>query len=93
MTERPSLLLIDDDEAITAGLGSFLERSGFTVRVAGDGRDGLAALAEERFDVAVCDVIMPHMDGREFVRAAQAVAIQREAREQAAQAGFRALVA
>ncbi|AZS35925.1 Alkaline phosphatase synthesis transcriptional regulatory protein PhoP [Microbacterium lemovicicum] len=68
MTERPSLLLIDDDEAITAGLGSFLERSGFTVRVAGDGRDGLAALAEERFDVAVCDVIMPHMDGREFVR-------------------------
>ncbi len=32
-------------------------------------------------------------DGREFVRAAQAVAIQREAREQAAQAGFRALVA
>ena len=32
-------------------------------------------------------------DGRDFVRAAQAVAIQREARQQAAQAGFRALVA
>lgn len=32
-------------------------------------------------------------DRRDFVRAAQAVAIQREARQQAAQAGFRALVA
>jgi hypothetical protein len=31
-------------------------------------------------------------DGRDFVRAAQAVAIQREARQQAAQAGFRAVV-
>jgi DNA-binding response OmpR family regulator len=72
VTEHPALLLVDDDEAITAGLGAFLERSGYRVRIAGDGRQALDALAAERFDLAVCDVIMPHLDGREFVRRVRA---------------------
>jgi DNA-binding response OmpR family regulator len=70
--ERPALLLVDDDEAITAGLGAFLERSGFRVVVAGDGRAALDALARDAFALAVCDVIMPHVDGREFVRRVRA---------------------
>lgn len=65
---RPALLLVDDDAVITDGLGSFLERSGYAVRVAADGRAALEAVAERRPDIIVCDVIMPHVDGREFVR-------------------------
>jgi DNA-binding response OmpR family regulator len=72
VSDHPSVLLVDDDEAITAGLGAFLERSGFRVRIAGDGRVALDALAAEPFDLAVCDVIMPHVDGREFVRRVRA---------------------
>ncbi|HLT66866.1 MAG TPA: response regulator transcription factor [Microbacterium sp.] len=68
MTDRTRLLLVDDDAAITTPLASFLERSGYAVRVAGDGREGLAAVREEKPDLVVSDVLMPHMDGREFVR-------------------------
>ncbi|WP_353115107.1 response regulator transcription factor [Microbacterium sp.] len=71
-TERPQLLLVDDDAAITAPLAAFLERSGFAVRVAGDGLAGLAAVAERRPDLVVCDVLMPRLDGREFVRRVRA---------------------
>lgn len=65
---RPSLLLVDDDQAITAGLGAFLERSGFDVRIAGDGAEALAAVSDSAPDITVCDIVMPNVDGREFVR-------------------------
>lgn len=71
-SERPLLLLVDDDEAITGALGSFLERSGYRVSVAGDGAAGLRMLQTERPALVVCDVLMPHMDGREFVRTVRA---------------------
>ncbi|CAH0261395.1 Alkaline phosphatase synthesis transcriptional regulatory protein PhoP [Microbacterium oxydans] len=67
-TERPHILLVDDDEAITGALAAFLGRSGFDVRVAEDGRAGLAEVERAVPDLVVCDVIMPHIDGREFVR-------------------------
>ncbi|QCR18296.1 response regulator transcription factor [Agrococcus sp. SGAir0287] len=65
---RPSLLLVDDDEAITDGLGAFLGRSGYEVRVASDGQAALDAVAERRPDIIVCDIVMPRLDGREVVR-------------------------
>jgi DNA-binding response OmpR family regulator len=71
-TPRPRILLVDDDEAITGALGPFLERSGFAVRIAEDGRAGLAAIELEVPDIVVCDVLMPHVDGREFVRRVRA---------------------
>lgn len=69
---RPRLLLVDDDQAITAGLGAFLERSGFDVEVAADGQEALDAIAVRVPDVTVCDVVMPRVDGREFVRRVRA---------------------
>lgn len=66
--ERPRLLLIDDEEAITSVLGPFLARSGFAVRTAADGAAGLAALADGGADVVVLDVSMPVLDGREVLR-------------------------
>ena len=71
-TARPRLLLVDDDQAITAGLGAFLERSGFDVRIAGDGAEALVAVAESVPDITVCDIVMPNIDGREFVRRVRA---------------------
>lgn len=65
---RPTVLLVDDEEAITAALAPFLERSGFEVRVAEDGQVALETLDVWHADVVVSDVMMPRVDGRELVR-------------------------
>ncbi|MDI2125945.1 response regulator transcription factor [Yinghuangia seranimata] len=68
-TRRPSVLLADDDTAITEQLGPLLERSGFDVRTAHDGTAALAAATGAPApDLVVLDVLMPHMDGREVLR-------------------------
>lgn len=66
--DRPRLLLIDDDEAITSVLGPFLDRAGFEVRTAGDGAAGLEAFRAGGADVVVLDVSMPIMNGRQVLR-------------------------
>lgn len=67
-TRRPVVVLADDDDAVTANLAPFLERAGFTVRVARDGVAALAAVDETDPDLCVLDVLMPGMDGREVAR-------------------------
>ncbi|WP_435746418.1 response regulator transcription factor [Microbacterium sp. PMB16] len=71
-TTRPKILIVDDDEAITVALAALLGRSGFDVRVAEDGRAGLVEVERDVPDLVVCDVLMPHIDGREFVRRVRA---------------------
>lgn len=68
MTDRPKVLLVDDEEAITSSLAPFLERSGFEVRTAPDGQAALTVLDSWPPDVVVSDVMMPRLDGRELVR-------------------------
>lgn len=65
---RPKVLLVDDEETILTGLAAFLERTGFAVAVARDGREGLAVRESWRPDIVVCDIMMPHLDGRAVVR-------------------------
>lgn len=62
------ILLVDDEEAITANLRPFLERSGFLVDVADDGEAALRRAAEISPDLIVMDVLMPRLDGREALR-------------------------
>lgn len=69
---RPRILLVDDDDAITGALAPFLERSGFEVETAVDGREGLAAVERRAPALIVSDVLMPHVDGRELVRRVRA---------------------
>jgi DNA-binding response OmpR family regulator len=45
-----------------------LDDQGFSITVAGDGREGLAAFFEHKPDILVADVMMPHIDGFEMVR-------------------------
>jgi len=65
---QPKLLLVDDDLAISENLGAFLERAGFTVLKAGDGRRALEIIQRQSPDVVVMDVLMPVMDGRQALR-------------------------
>jgi DNA-binding response OmpR family regulator len=65
---HPAVLLADDEEAITANLAPFLERSGFQVHVVHDGQAALAAVEAIDPDLCVLDVLMPRLDGREVLR-------------------------
>ena len=67
--ERPwHILLVDDEEAITANLAPFLERAGFTVSIASDGAQALDRVNHTPPDLIVMDVLMPKLDGREALR-------------------------
>ncbi len=57
------VLVVDDDPAQRDLLGRFLEREGFTVRVAADGHAGLELARTLRPHVILLDVMMPQMDG------------------------------
>lgn len=65
---RPTVVLADDESAITDNLAPFLERSGFAVRVVHDGASALDAIAADPPDVCVLDILMPEPDGREVLR-------------------------
>lgn len=68
MENRPTILLADDEEAITAELRPFLERAGFAVLLARDGEAALRIARANDPDLIVLDVLMPHLDGGEVLR-------------------------
>ena len=63
------VLVVEDEPALAAAVGEALEDAGFTVDRAGDGEEGLTRLAESNYDLIVCDLKMPRIDGMQFYRA------------------------
>ncbi len=61
--DRRSILVVDDALTIRELQRSILERAGFAVRVATDGIQALATLAEAPSDLVLTDIEMPNMDG------------------------------
>jgi len=59
------ILLVDDDDVIRKVLPAVLQRAGFEVFLAADGRDGMRLLRSQQVDLAVVDVWMPEKDGLE----------------------------
>jgi DNA-binding NtrC family response regulator len=64
---QPSILVVDDEPLIRETLAEYLTQEGFGVAAAGDGEAALALAAERPFDVALCDVQLPGMDGLELL--------------------------
>lgn len=64
----PTILVVEDEHAITEMLTIVLEMEGYRVLVAPDGQAALAVLATQRPDLILSDVMMPMMDGRVMVR-------------------------
>ncbi len=61
------ILFIEDEEALHKTLGNLLAEQGYDVKFAGDGLAGLEALAAEKFDLVLLDIILPKMNGFEFL--------------------------
>jgi two-component system, chemotaxis family, sensor kinase CheA len=66
---RRSVLVVDDALTVRELQRTILERAGFQVRVATDGKQALSALAEAPSDLVLTDIEMPNMDGFELTRA------------------------
>ena len=66
MTKR--VLLADDEPNIVESLRFLLERAGFDVLVATDGRQALDTALQEKPDVLVLDLMLPELDGYEVLR-------------------------
>lgn len=63
-----NLLLVDDDADSVAAMARLLEAAGWHTRTAANGIEALAALAKTRPAAIVLDLIMPEMDGFEFLQ-------------------------
>jgi signal transduction histidine kinase len=67
-TPGGAILLIDDEAIIVQSLRRLLQRSGYDVTTAATGLKGLAALEERPYEVILCDMRMPDLDGPGFYR-------------------------
>jgi DNA-binding response OmpR family regulator len=68
----PTILLVEDDEAIAEPLTFGLEREGFLVLHAANGREGLILAQKESPDIILLDVILPDVDGYTVCRTLRA---------------------
>jgi len=63
------VLVIDDEPGLRQSLGLLLSDAGYAITAESDGKRGLARALAEPFDLVLCDVRMPEMDGLAFLRA------------------------
>jgi two-component system nitrogen regulation response regulator NtrX len=64
----PNILVIDDEKSIRNVLKDILGNEGFTVDEAPDGEEGWKKFSAGSFDLVLCDIKMPKMDGIEFLQ-------------------------
>lgn len=69
----PSILIIDDEKAIRKTLSEILSFEGYKIEEASDGEEGLKRFSEKTFDLVLCDIKMPKVDGIEFLEKAREV--------------------
>ncbi|HMH31739.1 MAG TPA: sigma-54 dependent transcriptional regulator [Puia sp.] len=66
-----NILIIDDEKAIRKTLSEILSYEGYKIDEAGDGEEGLKKFREKEYDVILCDIKMPKIDGIEFLERAK----------------------
>jgi two-component system nitrogen regulation response regulator NtrX len=66
-----NILIVDDEKAIRKTLGEILSYEGYKMDEAGDGEEALKRFKEKAYDVVLCDIKMPKMDGIEFLERAR----------------------
>ena len=64
---KAQILVVDDEALIRETLAEYLTQEGFHVCACADGEEALAVASDRPFDVALCDVQLPGMDGIELL--------------------------
>lgn len=62
-----NILIIDDEKAIRKTLSEILSYEGYKIEEASDGEEGIKKFKEKAYDVVLCDIKMPKLDGLEFL--------------------------
>lgn len=66
ITNKPSILIIDDDLAILRVFSRVFQKNGYSVTVASKGAEAIEKLSGNHFDVALIDFCLPDMEGTEL---------------------------
>ncbi len=69
LTMNKRILIVEDDPAISRSFSLFLRHKGYEVECAVNGMDGMTQLQGQEFDLVVTDVMMPKMNGLQFLEA------------------------
>lgn len=73
--EKRSILIVEDDEAIAGMIAINLKAAGYTTSICYDGVTAAQALTEEKYDLALLDIMLPGMDGFEVFEVAKKVGV------------------
>ncbi len=68
---RAKILIVDDEPGIRYVIREVLEEDGFYIDEASDGEEALKKLTHSSYDLAIVDLVMPHIDGFEFLSKAR----------------------
>ena len=68
-----NILIIDDEKAIRKTLSEILSYEGYKIDEAADGEEGLKKFGEKTYDLVLCDIKMPKLDGIEFLEKSKLV--------------------
>ena len=68
-----NILIIDDEKAIRKTLSEILSYEGYKIDEAADGEEGIKKFSSNTYDVVLCDIKMPKMDGIEFLEKAKEI--------------------
>jgi two-component system response regulator AtoC len=70
MTKK-RILIVEDEANMRHMLEVLLGKSGYEVKTAADGKEGMDAIEREQFHFILCDIKMPRMDGMTFLKSAK----------------------
>lgn len=65
--KKKNILIVEDDTSLSQALSEFLS-SDFNIQLASNGQEGLASFNANEPDVIILDLLMPKMDGYEFLK-------------------------
>jgi len=68
-----TILIIDDEKSIRKTLTEILSYEGYKIDEAADGEEGLKKFKEKTYDLVICDIKMPKLDGIEFLEKAKQI--------------------
>ena len=68
MTATKTILVVDDEARLVSLVETYLAQSGFRVLTASNGREALSVVERQEPDLIILDLMMPVMDGYEFMR-------------------------